>query len=293
MINATQKEGIRYLEHCRVIVNDERLSVITKEDSIEKFYSIPYFNLCVILLGEGTSITQKAAKFLASEGILLGFVGTGGTPLFMASQNEYRPTNYFNNFIKLWIDEKSRLEIAILFQKERVEYIKETWSKIYDKDLDSSIILLTDNYLAEIEKAKDQNTILISEAKFTKSLYGLLKKRYDIKFKREQHKREDPYNKNLDDGNYLAYGLAGVTLWTLGIPFSMSVLHGKTRNGGLFFDVADIIKDGVMLPHAFVAAEYYLEGTDVRKFFIEKLDEYKALEYLFKTINKILMKGLK
>lgn len=292
MINATQKEGIRYLEHCRIIVNDERLSVITKEDSIEKFYSIPYFNLCVILLGEGTSITQKAAKFLASEGILLGFVGSGGTPLFMASQNEYRPTTYFNNFIKLWIDEASRFEVAILFQKERIAYIKESWSKIYNKELDSSILLLTDEYLTDLEKSKDQTGILISEAKFTKSLYGLLKKRYDIKFKREQHKREDPYNKNLDDGNYLAYGLSGVTLWTLGIPFSMSVLHGKTRNGGLVFDVADIIKDGIILPHAFVAAEYYLEGTDVRKFFIEKLDEHKSLEYLFKTINKIVMKGI-
>lgn len=290
MINATQKEGIRYLEHCRLIVNEERLSVIKKEESIEKFYSIPYFNLCVILLGEGTSITQKAAKFLASEGILLGFVGTGGTPIFMASQNEYRPTNYFNNFIKLWIDEEKRLEVAKLFQKERVEYIKYTWSKIYNKELDEFILKLTNNYIKNIEMAKDQSKMLIAEANFTKSLYSVLKKKYDIEFKREHHKREDSYNKNLDDGNYLAYGLAGVTLWTLGIPFSMSVLHGKTRNGGLVFDIADIIKDGVILPHAFIASDYYLEGTEVRKYFIDKLDEYNSLEYLFKSINKIIMK---
>lgn len=291
MINATQKEGIRYLEHCRLIVNDERLSVIKKEESIEKFYSIPFFNLCVILLGEGTSITQKAAKFLASEGILLGFVGTGGTPLFLASQNEYRPTHYFNSFIKLWEDEEKRLEVAKLFQEERINFIKSSWSKIYNSELNEEIKQLTDLYSTEIIKAKDQNKILLSEAKFTKSLYSLLRNRYDIEFKREHHKREDSYNKNLDDGNYLAYGLAGVTLWTLGIPFSMSVLHGKTRNGGLIFDVADIIKDGVILPHAFVAAEYYLDGIEVRNLFIEKLDEFKVLEYLFKVLNKIIMKG--
>jgi CRISPR-associated protein Cas1 len=52
----------------------------------------------------------------------------------------------------------------------------------------------------------------------------------------------------LNHGNYLAYGLAATTLWVLGISHSFAVMHGKTRRGALVFDVADLIKDAVVLP---------------------------------------------
>lgn len=93
-IIASHKEGIRYIEHCKVNVTNGRLVFIRKYEAIEKHFSIPHFNLSALILGEGTSITQKAARFVAEEGMLLGFVGTGGSPLFLASQNEYRPTEY-------------------------------------------------------------------------------------------------------------------------------------------------------------------------------------------------------
>ena len=63
----------------------------------------------------------------------------------------------------------------------------------------------------------------------------------------------------LNHGNYLAYGLAATTLWVLGIPHGFAVMHGKTRRGALVFDVADLIKDSVILPWAFICAK---EGGD-------------------------------
>lgn len=289
MINATQKEGIRYLEHCKLIVNDERLSIIRKEESIEKFYSIPYFNLCVILLGEGTSITQKAAKFLAKEGVLLGFVGSGGTPLFLASQSEYRPTHYFNKFIKLWNDENLRLIIAKKFQEKRILYLLKNWEILFQNKFSNEIKKISEDYINKVNDSKNQNELLLNEAHYTKFLYNILKKHYDLEFSRIHQKRKDIYNSNLDDGNYLAYGLASICLWTLGIPPSMSVLHGKTRNGGLVFDLADIIKDGIILPSSFIGAEYSLTSSEQRKFFIDNLDKYKSLEYLFNCFIEIIM----
>lgn len=289
MLNTTDKEGVRYIEHCKIIVNDDRLSLIRREDSLEKFFSIPYFNLSVLLLGEGTSITQKAAKFLAGQGVMLGFVGSGGTPLFMASQNEYRPTHYFNNYIRKWIDEDERLKLAKIFQEKRIEYLTLTWNDIFDSKYDSKIHTLSSEYLNEIAVAKDQNSILLSEAKFTKSLYKLLRNDYSPDFLRVHGQRKDYFNSNLDDGNYLAYGLASVALWTLGIPASMPVLHGKTRNGGFVFDIADIIKDGVILPHAFLAADTLISGTEFRGYCIEKLDKYKSMDYIFQTLSKVIL----
>src|SRR4051794_39053124 len=57
-------------------------------------------------------------------------------------------------------------------------------------------------------------------------------------------------NAAIDHGNYLAYGLAGVVLWSLGVPASLAALHGKTRAGGLVFDLADTLKDPFVLPIA-------------------------------------------
>jgi CRISPR-associated endonuclease Cas1 subtype I-F len=67
----------------------------------------------------------------------------------------------------------------------------------------------------------------------------------------------DGANRLLDQGNYLAYGLAAVAAWVTGIPHGLAVLHGKTRRGGLVFDLADLIKDALILPQAFIAAGIY------------------------------------
>lgn len=40
----------------------------------------------------------------------------------------------------------------------------------------------------------------------------------------------------------------------MGIPHGFAVMHGKTRRGALVFDVADLIKDAIVLPTAFIAA---------------------------------------
>jgi CRISP-associated protein Cas1 len=63
---------------------------------------------------------------------------------------------------------------------------------------------------------------------------------------------DDEANAFLNHGNYLAYGLAATTLWVLGIPHGFAVMHGKTRRGALVFDVADLVKDAIVLPQAFI-----------------------------------------
>lgn len=34
----------------------------------------------------------------------------------------------------------------------------------------------------------------------------------------------------------------------------LAVMHGKTRRGALVFDIADIVKDAIVLPLAFICA---------------------------------------
>ena len=72
----------------------------------------------------------------------------------------------------------------------------------------------------------------------------------------------DVANDFLNHGNYLAYGLAACTLWVLGIPHGFAVMHGKTRRGALVFDVADLIKDTLVLPWAFIALSHHGKKSD-------------------------------
>lgn len=64
----------------------------------------------------------------------------------------------------------------------------------------------------------------------------------------------DVCNGFLDHGNYIAYGYASVALCGLGISFSLPLLHGQNPSGGVGFDLADVIKDALVMPTGFLSA---------------------------------------
>lgn len=95
-------------------------------------------------------------------------------------------------------------------------------------------------------------------------------------------------NSFLNHGNYLAYGLAAVALNGLGISYCFPLLHGKTRRGALVFDIADLIKDGIVLPLAFeVGINSKLSEKDFRSRLIERFHDLKALDILFDAVKRL------
>ena len=97
----SKRANIYYLEKCRVMQKDGRVLYLTEGRKSNQYWNIPIANTTVIMLGTGTSITQAAVRLLASAGVLIGFCGGGGTPLFAGTeiewlnpQSEYRPTEY-------------------------------------------------------------------------------------------------------------------------------------------------------------------------------------------------------
>ena len=225
----THKNGIVYMEHCRVVMSDERLSYIRKKDAVEKHWSIPYGNTNILLLGPGTSLTQQAARFLAAEGVMVGFAGGGGVPLYFASQNEYRPTEYLQKWVSFWFDKLERLEVAKQFQLARCESVRTGFYSFFKGKVDP--VQAIQVYQDRIKEALSNQKLMGYEAGFAKSLYALLAEHFSVKNFRRTPKSRDLFNRNLDQGNYLAYGLAACALWVLGIPHSLPVSHGMTRRG--------------------------------------------------------------
>ena len=296
----SKRANIYYLDKCRVMQKGGRVLYLTEEQAEKQYWNIPIANTTCILLGTGTSITQAAVRMLASAGVLIGFCGSGGTPLIAANeiewlspQSEYRPTEYIQGWMKFWFDKEKRLQVAKQFQQQRITYLQNVWRK--DRDLqaegfnisDTNIQQALNNFLAKIEHCDDVTNLLVIEAQLTKSLYKIAANRTKQKGFVRQHDSIDDANAFLNHGNYLAYGLAATTLWVLGIPHGFAVMHGKTRRGALVFDVADLIKDTLVLPWAFICAKEGASEQEFRQQCLQNFTKHKALDFMFEQVKTV------
>ena len=303
----SKRANVFYLEHARVLQKDDRVVYLTERgDEIERFFNIPEKNTAFLLLGKGTSITDAAARKLAESNVIVGFCGSGGSPLFgmvdvafMTPQSEYRPTQYMQAWVRAWFDEAKRLDLGRQLMRHRVEIIRKRWKR--DAELLRKGVDLPEMALATFETAVAQaasgQDLLLGEAAFAKALYRALAQAYRLsEFTREEGKgaketKADRVNGFLDHGNYIAYGFAAVTLNGLGISFSLPLLHGKTRRGALVFDIADLIKDAYVMPHAFSCGAAGIGQTEFRQGLIETLQDDEVLDEMFRIVEALCEKN--
>lgn len=293
----SKRANIYYLEHCRILVNGGRVEYVTDQGKESFYWNIPIANTTCLLLGSGTSITQAAVRELAAAGVMMGFCGGNGTPLFAATeiewlspQSEYRPTEYLQQWCSKWFDDKWRFQAALSLQNKRLNYIEKFWAK-HDWQVDmSQVLALCQAFRNEFKQAKTLTSLLTAEGRMSKSLYSqaIRASRYwQVNFVREHGKNSDKANQFLDHGNYLAYGLAASACWVLGLPHGLAVLHGKTRRGGLVFDIADLIKDAVILPLAFISAQNGVSPSEFRIACTDCFTRYEVLDLMIDSIKEI------
>lgn len=300
----SKRANIFYLEKCRVMQKDGRVLYLSEAREEKQYWNIPIANTTVILLGTGTSITQAAVRMLASAGVLIGFCGGGGTPLLMGNdiewlspQNEYRPTEYIQGWMTFWFDDSKRLEAAKYLQQQRLAFLQRVWKKDSDLQMqgfnpkDDDIDKAFESFNKRMESAQNVNELLLIEAQLTKNLYKVAVNRTQHADFSRQHDGIDEANAFLNHGNYLAYGLAATTLWVLGIPHGFAVMHGKTRRGALVFDVADLVKDALILPWAFICAKEGATEQEFRQQCLQNFTDHKALDFMFDSVKAIALQG--
>tara|TARA_B110000879_G_scaffold79959_1_gene111131 strand:+ start:1289 stop:2254 length:966 start_codon:yes stop_codon:yes gene_type:complete len=300
----SKRANLYYLEYCRVMQKDGRVLYLTEAKKQSQFFNIPIANTTVLLLGNGTSITQAAVRMLAQAGVLVGFTGGGGTPLLMGNniewmtpQSEYRPTEYIQGWMSFWFDNEKRLQVAKQFQAARIEYLLRVWCK--DRDLisegftadNTAIKTALNRFNTRTDLAVKSSELLLTEAQLTKVLYKFAAQNTGVADFSRQHQSTDKANDFLNHGNYLAYGLAACTLWVLGIPHGFAVMHGKTRRGALVFDIADLIKDAIVLPWAFICAKENATEQEFRQQVLQKFTDHKSLDFMFEQVKKVALQG--
>lgn len=301
----SKRANIYYLEHCRVLVNGGRVEYVTDAGKKSLYWNIPIANTTSILLGTGTSITQAAMRELAKAGVLVGFCGGGGTPLFSANevdvevawltpQSEYRPTEYLQAWVKFWFDDELRLQAAKQLQALRLQRLLSEWNGRTLREAGFAVDMerlkaLVQQFTPLIANAPNVTALLTDEARLTKALFKLAVDAvgYGEFTRAKRGTGADAANRFLDHGNYLAYGLGATATWVLGLPHGLAVLHGKTRRGGLVFDAADLVKDATILPQAFLSA---MRGDDEQQFrrqCIEALTRSESLDFIIDTLKRI------
>lgn len=245
---------------------------------------------------------------LAKAGVLVGFCGGGGTPLFSANevdvevawfspQNEYRSTQYLQAWVKFWFDDGLRLQGAKAMQQARLDRLTHAWTHRDMRDVGFSVNQDQFQGLVEVSSnrvasAVDTTALLTEEARLTKALFRLAARTvgYGAFTRAKKGSGRDPANRFLDHGNYLAYGLGATATWVLGIPHGLAVLHGKTRRGGLVFDVADLVKDATILPQAFLSAMRGDDEQEFRSCCIDVLTQNEALDFMIDTLKDVATK---
>lgn len=299
----SKRANVVYLEHCKVLQKDNRVLFLSVGDKDSAFYNIPHQNTMFLLLGKGTSITDSAIRMLSEANVIVGFSGSDGSPLisavdicFLSPQGEYRPTEYMQGWMKMWVDESRRLAVAKEFLKIRLASTQTLW--VLNPELARRSIVvpdtLTAKFLTGIDRAMDTQHLLSAEGEWAKGLYGCMARGFNLSgFVRDEKllsraTKGDTVNGFLTHGNYICYGFAAVVLYALGISYALPVLHGKTRRGALVFDVADLFKDSICMPMAFIHAEACSTEGVFRKSLITEI-RIKTLDEAFETVKKLSM----
>lgn len=301
----SKRANVFYLERVRVMQKGECVVYLTEgHNEVESYFNLPERNTAFVLLGKGSSITDAAVRRLAAANVVVGFCGSGGAPLFnsvdvvfLPPQSEYRPTEYMQAWVQLWLDEEKRLAMAKYFLEIRRSWVVRAWSQ--DPELAKRGITTSEaalNRFQEASRKADNTTDLLSaEAEWARTLYALLARGFGLEFKREEGKGSmlspsDVINGMLDHGNYIAYGYAAVALNGLGISYAFPVLHGKTRRGALVFDVADLYKDAVVMPLAFKMGSAGKSDKEFRGELIYQCQSAQLLDTVFDTLKAAIEK---
>jgi len=189
------------------------------------------------------------------------------------------------------------LGAAKILQHARIDYLRNVWRKDRELSLagfdikDPVIADALDAFLNQINIARNTTDLLATEAKLTKHLYKVAARKTNISGFVREREATDKANNFLNHGNYLAYGLAASTLWVLGIPHGFAVMHGKTRRGALVFDIADLVKDAIVLPWSFISANENATDQEFRQQCLQSFTEHKAMDVMFDQVKALALRG--
>jgi CRISPR-associated protein Cas1 len=229
---------------------------------------VPIDQLCVVMLGPGTTITHAAVKALAQNNCLLAWVGQDGVRLYAHSTGGTFSARRLLWQARLTSDEKERLGVVY---------------RMYQKRFPG-----TELGGKSIEQVRGMEGMRV------RSAYGALAKEYGIEWTGRDYNQDDwfhatPANRALSAANACLYGVCHAGIVSAGYSAGLGFVHtGKMLS--FVYDVADFYKVEVTVPVAFrmvAAGEENLERR-VRLECRQAFHDAKLMERILPDIAEVL-----
>lgn len=216
----TDREPLVFFEKTIIRMDDGELVALNK---VGRFVIQPASTL-MIYLGAGTSITQEAAIFASLNDCFISFSRGSSYVHSVWHSGRWSDPRAVVNQVNLHSNDNKRLEIA---------------KQLILKRLANEFVNITT--VEKINGAKNINELLGYEANWAKNVYREEAEFAKIKFTRDFNSN-DMVNSRLNLLNNALYSIISSIVISVGLHPSVGFIHGKSRRGGLCFDLADIYK---------------------------------------------------
>jgi CRISPR-associated protein Cas1 len=232
---------------------------------IERLY-LPTAAVSCLLLGPGTSITQRALSTLARHGTTVVCVGSGAVRCYAGITPTSLTTNWLEKQVRCWADDNARLQIAVRMYEQRFgEPVADGTS------------------LAQLRGMEGQ---------WMKALYRLLADQHRTgKFRRnyDPAKWDDqgPVNLALSAASSCLYGVVHTVILALGCSPALGFVHSGTQHA-FVYDVADPYKAKVTVPLAFSLSGSVNPEREARRRLRDGLRLLKLMPTIVNDIQRLL-----
>ena len=253
-----------YVEHAVLERRDNALLVLQETGRT----AIPAANLCLLMLGPGTSLTHAAVKLLAENGCSIQWTGEDMLHFYAQGMGETRRAYHLLQQARLVSDPASRLSVVM---------------RMYEKRFGHS---LSPDF--NIEQVRGMEGVRMRNA------YALASQKYSVAWHGRDYSRAQwdyavPINRALSAGNALLNGVCHAAIVSGGYSTALGFLHtGKQLS--FVFDIADLYKTELTIPAAFECTSQGIEEVEkrTRELCRERFREGKLLQRILPDIDELL-----
>ncbi len=253
-----------YIEHAVIERKDNALLVLQETGRTV----IPIANLCVLMLGPGTSLTHAAVDILSEHGCSITWTGQDGLLFYAQGIGETHRASHLLHQAEMLCDPQKHLGVVIRMYEMR-------FGRTLEPDL-------TIDQLRGMEGARMRVAYAEASRSFGVEWNG---RNYDPK----NWNRGDPINRALSVANSVLNGVCHAAIVSGGYSPGLGFLHtGKQLS--FVYDVADLYKTWLTIPIAFgvVARDPSMVDSRTRQICRERFHEEKLLQKILPDIDKLL-----
>lgn len=253
-----------YVEHA-VLERDKTALLVLQETGTT---AVPVANLCLLMLGPGTSITHAAVGLLAESGCSIQWTGQDMQLFYAQGCGETRKAYHLLRQAELVSDPQKRLQVVMRMYEKRFGHPLEPG--------------LTLEQIRGMEGARVRNTYALASRTFQVEWHG---RNYDM----SNWNKGDPVNRALSAANAILNGICHAAIVSGGYSTALGFLH-TGRQLSFVYDIADLYKAQYTIPIAFRTVAEGEEEVEkrARQTCREFFREEKLLDRILPDIDGLL-----